>query len=113
RKIEKLHRGIRAAHSALKVGEICFRHFSVTALRCSYPDIFHGVCARDCGTTAVGWRRVLVLLVRRRTLVNRFLRSAATNSDLRLRTRAYACAVGLAHGRSREQVPGWSRRWAC
>src|SRR4029077_4887987 len=77
--IEKLHRAIRAAHSAHKVGEIYFRDFSAADLRRSYPDIFHGVRARDCYATVVGRRRVLVLLVRRGAVANSFLRSATPN----------------------------------
>ena len=39
--IEKLHRGIRAAHGAHEVGEIYLCDFSAADLRGSQPDIFH------------------------------------------------------------------------
>src|SRR5438067_1103376 len=110
RATEKLHGGIRAAHSAHKVGEICYCGFSAADLRRSYPDIFHGVRARDCAATVVGGRRVLVLLVRRGAVADSFFRSAAPNLDLRVRARAYACALGLVDGWSGEPVPRGPRR---
>src|SRR5262249_46956580 len=105
RTIEKLHRGTRAAHGTHKVGEIYFCDFSAPDMRRSYPDLFHGVRARDCDPTLVGGRRVLVLLVRRGAVVNSFLRSAAPDFDLRLRARAYSRPMGMVDGRSREPVP--------
>ena len=105
--IEKLHRGIRAAHSAHKVGEIYFCDFSAADLRSAYADIFHGVRACDCDATVVDRRRVLVLLVRRGALANSFLRSAAPTPDLRFWARAYARTLGLVDGWSREPVPRW------
>jgi hypothetical protein len=54
RNTEKLHRCIRATHSADKMGEIYLRYFSAPDLRRSHSDVFHGVRARDCGPTAVG-----------------------------------------------------------
>ncbi len=110
RDTEKLHRGIRAAHSAHKVGEIYYCGFSAADLRRSYPDIFHGVRARDCDATVVGGRRVLVLLVRRGAVANSFLRSAAPNLDLRVRARTDPRALGVVDGWSREPVPRRARR---
>src|SRR4030095_10238664 len=92
------------------MGEICFRYFSAASLWRSYPDIFHSLRARDGDATAVGGRRILVLFVRRGVVADRFLRSAASNLDLRVRARAYACALGVVNGWSRESVPRWSRR---
>src|SRR5262249_53572207 len=110
RNIEKPNSGIRAAHSAHKVGEIHFCDFSAPDVRGSYTDIFHGVRARDCYAAIVGGRRVLVLLVRRGAVANSLLRSAAPNLDLRVRARAYARALGIVDGWSRESVPRWPRR---
>ena len=107
---EKLHLGIRAAHSAHKVGEIYFCDFSAADVRGSYTDIFHCVRARYCDAAVVGGRRILVLLVRRGAVANSFFRSATANLDLRVRARAYARALGMVDGWSREPVPRWSRR---
>src|SRR5205823_6829369 len=60
--------------------------------------------------TVVGGRRVLVLLVRRGAVADSFFRSAAPNLDLRVRARAYACALGVVDGWSGEPVPRWPRR---
>ena len=82
------------------MGEIYFCDFSSADLRHSYADILHRVRARDCDTTVMGGRRILVLFVRRVAVVDRFLRSAASNFDLRVRARAYARAMGMADGRA-------------
>ena len=84
--IEKLHRGIRDAHSADKVGEIHFCDFSAADVWRSYPDIFHCFCARDYDATALGRRRILVLFTRRGPLANCVFRSSAPARDLRFWT---------------------------
>src|SRR5262245_32826805 len=92
------------------MGQIRFRYFFAASLRRSYPDIFHGVRARDCDATIVDGRRVLVLFIRRGPLANRLLRSAAANLDLRVRARTDSRALGVVDGWSREPVPRWSGR---
>ena len=51
--IEKLYRGIGAAHRSDKVGEIYLCGFSAADVRGSDADIFHGVRARYGDATAV------------------------------------------------------------
>ena len=85
-------------------------HFSPAALRDPDPDIFHRLRPRHRHPTALGRRGILVLLVRRGSVADRFLRPAAPDAGLRLRPRTDPRALGLADGRTRQPVPGRPRR---
>src|SRR5207247_11072579 len=104
RKIKKFRPGVRTTHSANALGEIYFCDFPAPNLRNSHPNIFYCFCARDCDATALGRRRIVVLLTGRSAVGHCVLRSPTPNRNLCFRTRAYSRALGLDDGGTRQPV---------
>ena len=102
--ITKLRRCVRAARCAYALGQICIRNFPAPDLRNSDSDIFHCIHTRNSRATAVGRRRILVLFAGRDSVANCVLWPSAPDLDLCLWARTHPCALGLAHGRTRQPV---------